>query len=140
MNPQKRAELLPLLEKIQKKHGYLSEEELKRLSKRLGIHLSEVFGVASFYSSLELKARGKNIIRICNGPPCYLNGSLDLIKFVAKELKIKSGQTTKDKSFYLEIGSCIGCCDKAPAMMINDKVYTNLTKKKIKNLLKKYRK
>lgn len=140
MSPQKRAELLPLLEKIQKKHGYLSEEELKKLSKRLGIHLTEIFGVASFYSSLELKARGKNVIRVCNGPSCYLNDSLDIIKFIAKELRIKSGQTTKDKRFYLEISSCIGCCDKAPAMMINDKLFTNLTEEKVKKILKKYKK
>lgn len=140
MNPEKRAELLPLLEKIQKKHGYLSEKELKKVSTKLKIPLSEIFGVASFYAHLELKARGKNIIRVCNNPSCYVNGSMDVIRLIEKELKVKSGQTTKDKKFYLEIGSCIGCCDKPPAMMINDKVYDNLTENKIKKILKKYKK
>ncbi len=140
MNSQKRAELLPLLENIQRKQGYLCEEELKKLSKRTGIPLSEIFGVASFYAHFELTAKGKNIIRVCNSPSCYLNGSLDIIEFMEKELKIKSGQTTKDKRFYLEIGSCIGCCDKAPAMMINEKIYTDLTEEKIKKILKEYKK
>ena len=140
MDPQKRAELLPLLEKMQKKRGFLCEEELKKLSKRLDIPLSEIFGVASFYSHLELKARGKNVIRVCNGPSCYLNGSLDIIRCIEKELKIKSGETTKDKRFYLEISSCIGCCDKAPAMMVNDKVYTSLNEEEIKKILRQYKK
>ena len=140
MNPEKRAELLPLLEKIQKRYGCLPEKELKKLSIKLGMPLSEIFGVASFYAHLELKARGKNIIRVCNNPSCYVNGSMNIIHLIEKELKIKSGQTTKDKKFYLEIGSCIGCCDKPPAMMINDKVFDSLTKDKVKKILKKYKK
>ena len=83
---------------------------------------------------LSIKKQGKNIIRICNSPSCYVNDSLNLIKEVEKILGIKSGESTKKYS--LHITSCIGCCDKAPAMMINDKVYDNLTKEKIRKLLR----
>lgn len=131
------AELLPLLEKEQKSKGWISEEALKRISKETGIHVARVYGAATFYSHLHLRKQGKYIIEICNSPSCYVNSSIDMIKIIEKELNIKSGQTTNDRKFSLHICSCIGCCDKAPAMMINKKVYGNLTEEKIKDILKK---
>ena len=130
-------EVLPKLEKEQEKKGWISEQALKKISQETGIHVSRVYGVATFYAHLHTEKQGKHIIEICNSPSCYLNGSLDLIKFIEKELKIKSGQTTKNRKISLHISSCIGCCDKAPAMMINKKIYGNLTKEKIKGILKK---
>lgn len=131
------AGLLPKLEKEQKKKGWISEEALKRISRETGIHISRVYATATFYSHLHVEKQGRFIIEICNSPSCYLNKSLDIIKLVEKELKIKSGQTTKDGMFSLHICSCIGCCDKAPAMMVNKKVYGNLTRKKAMDILKK---
>lgn len=131
------AELLPMLEKEQSKSGYIPEEALKRISAKLKIPISRVYAAATFYAHLHTRKEGKNIIEICNSPPCYLNGSLDLIKLIVDTLKIKSGQTTKDGKFSLHICSCIGCCDKAPAMMINKKVYGNLTAEKVAQILKK---
>ena len=129
--------LLRELKKIQKKQGYISEESMKKLSKRLNIPIVKIYATATFYSQLHTKPQGKYVIEICNSPSCYLNDSMNMIKFLEKQLKIRSGQTTKDKKFSLHICSCIGCCDKAPAMKINQKVYTNLTKEKIENILKK---
>ena len=130
-------ELLPKLEKEQAKNRWISEQALKRISNETGIPISRVYATASFYSHLHLSKQGKNIIEICNSPSCYLNGGLDIIKLIEKELKIKSGQTTKDRKFSIHISSCIGCCDKAPAMMINKKVYGNLTKEKVLDIIKK---
>ena len=130
--------LLPVLEEIQKEYGYLPESCLKDLSKKLNIPLVRIYGVASFYFLFDVKKRGKNIIRVCNSPSCYINGSLDILEFLKKKLKINVGQTTKNKKFTLELTSCIGCCDKVPAMMVNDKVYCNLTEDKVKKILKKY--
>jgi len=129
-------ELLPMLEKEQKNKGWISESALKRISIEAKIPISRVYATASFYAHLHLEKQGKYIIEICNSPSCYLNGSLDLIKFIEKELKIRSGQTSRNGKFSLHICSCIGCCDKAPAMMINKKVYGNLTKEKAKEILK----
>jgi NADH:ubiquinone oxidoreductase subunit E len=84
---------------------------------------------------LYTEPKGKHIIRICNSPSCYLNHSLTLIKFLESLLKIKSGQTTKDKKVSLEIVSCLGCCDKSPAMMINNQVYGNLDERKIRKII-----
>lgn len=129
--------LLPLLKKIQKKEGHISEKALKKLSKKTGIPIVRIYAAATFYSMLHTDKQGEYIIEICDSPSCYLNGSLNLIKFIEKQIKIKSGETTKDKKFSLHICSCIGCCDKAPAMRINGKVYGSLTEEKIKNILKK---
>ncbi|MBR9692178.1 NAD(P)H-dependent oxidoreductase subunit E [Candidatus Woesearchaeota archaeon] len=129
--------LLTELRKIQKKDGYISEQAIKKLNKKTGIPLSNIYGTATFYAMLHTTPQGKYIIEICNSPSCFLNNSLNIIKYIENKLKIKSGQTSKDKKFSLHIGSCIGCCDKAPAMLLNKKQYTNLTKEKIDFILKK---
>ena len=127
--------LLPMLEAIQAKFGCISEANAHYLSRKTGIPFSKIYGVITFYEMLYTEPKGKYIIRICNSPSCYLNGSLNLIKFLESSLKIKSGETTKNRKFSLEVVSCIGCCDKAPAMIINNKVYGNLTEKKIRTII-----
>ena len=129
--------LLPELRKIQKKEGYVSEEAIKKLSKKLNIPIVKIYATTTFYSQLYTKQQGKYVIEICNSPSCFLNGSINLIKYMEKKLKIKSGQTTKDGKFSLHIGSCIGCCDKAPAMKIKETIYDNLDVEKVEKILKK---
>ena len=121
--------LLPELKKIQKKQGYVSEESMKKLSIKLGIPIVKIYAAATFYAMIHTQKQGKYIIEICNSPSCYLNNSINIIKYLEKKIGIKSGQT-KGK-FSLHICSCIGCCDQAPAMKINNKVYGDLTKEKI---------
>lgn len=127
--------LLELLKKEVKKKGFISEEAAKRISKKLDVPISRVYGVATFYSFLHTKPQGKNVIHICTSPTCTIHQSLDLVKFLQKELKIKLGQSTKKFSLYET--SCIGCCDEAPAMLLNGKPYTKLTKEKIRKILRK---
>jgi len=129
--------LLTLLEETVKIKGYLSFKTLNYISENLKIPLAKLYGVASFYSFLPTVKTGKYIIRVCNGPSCYLNGSREILKVLKKELKIDLGQTTKDGKFTLESASCMGCCDSPPAIMINNKVYKNLDKNKIKDIIKK---
>lgn len=128
-------ELLPRLIAEQKKKGYVSEQAMKKISDETKIPISRIYAAMTFYSQLFTRKQGKYVIEICNSPSCYLNGSLDVIKELEKLLKIKSGQTTKDNKFSLHIGSCIGCCNMSPAMMINKKVFGSLTKEKIKKIL-----
>jgi NADH-quinone oxidoreductase subunit E len=129
--------LINELRKIQKKEGCISEKAIRELNKKTGIPLSVLYGVATFYAKLNTQKQGKYVIEICNSPSCYVNGSLNLIKFLTKKLGIKSGETSKNKKFSLHICSCIGCCDEAPAMLINGKPYTKLTKEKIESILNK---
>ena len=129
--------LLSQLISIQKKQGFLSEERLKTLSKEMNIPMTKIYDVASFYSFLHTKQVGKHIIRLCNSPSCYLNGSENILKSIESLLKIKPGETTKDGKFTLEFTSCIGCCDEGPAALIDGKAYTQLDEKKIKEIIAK---
>lgn len=128
--------ILKELEKIQKRCGYLKETELVKLSKRLDVPLSDIYDTGSFYSFFSTEPKGKHVIRVCNNLPCMVNGSEKIMKYLKKILKIKLGETTGNGNFSLETTSCIGCCDRPPAMMINDRVYTNLDEKKIRKILK----
>ena len=114
---------------------YLTEEDLKEVSERLNLPYSFVYGVASFYSMFSLKPRGKYIIRVCESPPCHLMGSENILNELKKILEIDIGETTRDNLFTLEISSCLGVCGVAPAIMINEEVYGNLTKEKIKEII-----
>jgi len=101
--------------------------------------VSYVEGVASFYSMFSLKPSGRYVIRLCDSPPCHLVGSKSLLEYLEKKLKIKVGETTPDRLFTLELTSCLGVCAVAPAMMINDEVYGNLTFEKIDKILEEKR-
>ena len=132
-------ELLELLKEVQGRFGYLSGELLVEIAKSLGLSVSEVYGVASFYSFLSTKPQGRNVIRICKSLPCFLKNSDSIIESMKKELGIKPGETTPDSRFSFELTNCIGACDKAPAMMINNDVYVDLTRRKISRILKAYK-
>ena len=132
----KRDKLLNILKDIQRQHGYLPEAEIKKLSKKIGLPMIEIYSTATFYSMLSVEKQGKKVVRICNSPSCYLNGSLNILEEAKKILGIDVGETTKNGKFTLKQTSCIGCCDKAPAIMINDELITDITKAKLKGLLK----
>jgi|WetSurMetagenome_2_1015567.scaffolds.fasta_scaffold09348_5 NADH:ubiquinone oxidoreductase subunit E/ferredoxin/NAD-dependent dihydropyrimidine dehydrogenase PreA subunit len=130
--------LLPMLKKAQDKSHYLSGKFMGRTADALNLSMSEVYGVATFYSFLSTKPLGKNVIRLCKSVPCYLQGSQMILKSIEDELGIKPGETTRDKKFSLELANCIGACDRAPALLVNQEVYGNLTPKKISSILRKY--
>jgi NADH-quinone oxidoreductase E subunit len=136
---QKNKDLLVLLEREQSRSGYLSRELMAELAASLGLSISEVYGVASFYSFLSVKPRGRNVIRICKSLPCYLKNAQTIIDSVQKKLGIRPGETTADGRFSFELTNCIGACDRAPAMMINNDVHVDLTPRKIAKILQGYK-
>ena len=121
------------------KCNYLTEADLKAFAEETGLHESRVHSLASFYSLLSTTPRGKFIIQVCSDIPCYINNSMNVVKELEKILKIKMGQTTYDGLFTIEYSSCLGCCDKAPAMQIGDRLYGKLTPDKIVSILETYR-
>ena len=133
-----RAELLPALKQELGKNGSLSRAVLASLADKTGIPLNEIYGVSTFYAYLPVAAVGKNIIRVCGCLPCDLKDAQGVIGSIRKELGIGPGQTTPDGKFTLEVVGCIGACDQAPAMMINDELYGNLTAESIAGILKSY--
>jgi len=135
--------LLFILHDIQdsKLEHFLSFKDLQEVAKYLGMPVSKVQGVATFYSMYSLEPRGKYIIRVCESAPCHVMGALDILKEFKEILGLEHiGDTTKDKLFTLETSACLGVCGVAPACMINDTVYGNLTKEKIKQIIDSLRK
>ena len=132
-------DLLVLLKEVQNAFGYVPEETIAELAESLEIPINDVYGVASFYSFLSIKPLGRNVIRICKSLPCYLKHCQTIIESVAKEIGIKPGETTPDGRFSFQLTNCIGACDKAPAMMINNDVHIDLTPGKISQILKTYK-
>lgn len=133
-----RENLLVLLKETQEKSGYVPGEFIAEIAQSLNISISEAYGVATFYSFLSTKPLGRNVIRICKSLPCYLKNSEMIIKSLGSKLGIKPGETTPDGKFSFELTNCIGACDKAPAMLVNNDVHVNLTPRKISQILKAY--
>jgi NADH:ubiquinone oxidoreductase subunit E len=129
-----------LLQEVQKACGnWLPEEALKEVARLSGKPLNKVYGFVSFYSMFSTKPRGKHIIRVCKDGPCAVKGSIMLAELLMKELDVDVDETTEDGKFTLEQTACIGTCTAAPAMMIDDEVYGNVTPESLNTILKKYR-
>ncbi len=131
--------LIYILKDVQKEFGYLSQPILTQVAKVTDIPLSEIYGVATFYSLFTTKPKGKHIVRCCNNAPCFVNGSKEVLEKIKEYLNIDTGETTEDSLFTLEFTSCLGLCAVAPVMMIDDDVYGNLTPEKAVAILKEYK-
>jgi NADH-quinone oxidoreductase subunit E len=132
--------LIPALQKAQVHDGYISTEKIEEIHREFGIPLSNIYGVATFYSQFRLHPVGKNIIRVCHGTACHVSNANSITKALEDELKIKSGGTTEDKQFTLETVSCLGCCSLAPVIMINSITHGNLKPADLKKIVRQYRK
>jgi NADH-quinone oxidoreductase subunit E len=126
----RRENLLPVLQAVVREEKYLSEQVMFEIARAFDISSADVYGTASFYTFLDLKPRGKNVIRVCKNITCYMKGKDDIIKAIEERLKIKIGETSSDGKFSFLTTNCMGWCHKGPAMLINDKVFTELTPKK----------
>jgi len=132
-----RNSLLPILQGIVAKESYLSENAMVEVAKALDISSAEVYGTASFYTFLYVEPKGKNIIRVCKTISCKMAGKQEVVKAIEKLLKIKMGETTRDKQFSLIESNCLGWCHKGPVMLVNDDVYTEITPEKAIEVLRK---
>ena len=135
----KREELLVRVEEAQRQAGCVSEGFIVETAQYLGLTVSEVYGVTTFYSFLSVEPLGRNVIRVCKSVPCYLKQGEMIIRNVEEVLGILPGETTPDGRFSLELTNCIGACDQAPAMLINDEVHGHLTPGKIAEILRSYK-
>ncbi len=131
--------LLVLLERARDVYGYLPEHALTGLADELGIPLVDVFAAATFYRGLPMRPLGRHLIRVCKSVPCYLSSNRAVIDAIRAELGVEPGQTSRDGLFSLEMVNCIGACDKAPAMMIDDTVFGDLTPERVAEILAGYR-
>ena len=135
----KRENLLALLNDVQRKNGYLSKENLEDISRAVELPLSEVFSVSSFYSFLTKKPTGMHVIRICQSLPCYMKNAQMIVEAIDAYLGISPGQTSADGLFSVELVNCIGGCDEAPAMLVDNTLHGNLTAEGIVRILDSYK-
>lgn len=131
--------LIPVLQRVQQKFGYLPSEALHEISRFLEIPYSEVCGVVGFYSYFSTVPRGDYTIRVCLGTACYVRGGKEVLDAIRRELGIDLGETTVDRRFSLEIGRCFGACGLAPVVMINDVVHQRVSPACIARILQPYR-
>ena len=109
------------------------------VAKYLNVPPNHIYGVLTFYTMYSTSPRGKNIIRLCESPPCYIKGSENILRKMKVLLGVETGETTKDGLFTLELCACLGVCGNAPVMMINEDVYGDLTEEKVEEIIDKYR-
>jgi NADH-quinone oxidoreductase subunit E len=135
---ERRDSLLGMIKEAQARSGFVSEEAISDMAASLGLCVSDVYGVATFYSFVSTRPLGRHIIRICKSVPCCMKEAETLARWIGKELGIGPGETTADGRFSFELTNCIGACDQAPAMLIDDEVYGRLTSERISEILTSY--
>lgn len=133
-----RSSLLPILQGVVEQEKYLSEYSMTEIARELNLPAADVYGTATFYSFLEYKKMGRYIIRLCKTITCSMKGENQILLTIQDLLKIKVGETTPDGNFSLLQTNCLGFCHKAPAMLINNEVYNELTPEKVRDILTSY--
>jgi NADH:ubiquinone oxidoreductase subunit E len=134
---EKKWALIPLLQTIQNKYGYIPRESIPDIASSLGLFPSQIQGVTTFYAQLYTEPRGKNIVRVCRGTACHVRGGKTILKLVKKQLGIEEEETTPDMKYTMETVACIGVCALAPNMAINNTVYGHMNPKKVERLFKR---
>ena len=135
----KKGNVMSVMQAAQGIFGYLSKDVQIFIAENLGVPLTEIYGVATFYTQFALEPKGKHQIGVCMGTACYVRGSQKVLDKLVSELNVEIGKTTSDGLFTLEATRCLGCCGLAPVMMIGDEVFGRLTEDKIPGIIKSYR-
>ncbi|MCX8054773.1 MAG: NADH-quinone oxidoreductase subunit NuoE [Ignavibacteria bacterium] len=135
----KRESLLPILQGVFDEQRYVSDEAMVEIARHLDISSAEVYGKATFYHFLSTKPLGKYVIRVCKTIVCDMKNKKEIVATLENLLKIKMGETTNNRKFSLLYTNCLGWCHKAPAMLVNDEVYTELTPDKVRDIVTMYK-
>lgn len=128
--------IIPVLQHAQELYGYLPPQVLQYISEGLAVPLSQVYGVATFYSQFYLTRRGRNIVRCCDGTACHVRGAAKIIRALERELGIRAGETTPDYKVTLEVVYCHGSCGLSPVAVINDRAIGRLVPEKAVELVR----
>ncbi len=132
--------LIPLLQDIQDTFGFLSRDTIKQVGAHLGLPVSKIYGVATFYNQFRFEALGKYHVQVCRGTACHVKGSAGVLEDIKQILKIQPGETTRDGLFSLEVVACIGACGLAPVIKINDEFHADMTTAKVDRVFKALKK
>jgi NADH:ubiquinone oxidoreductase subunit E len=133
-----KAELIPILQDINREMGYISDEAIKELSERMNIPSSHIYSVATFYRMLSTEPRGRHVIQFCESAPCHVAGGRLVWQKIQIELGLKKGETSKDEKWTLLTTSCLGLCGIGPVMVIDNDIYGNVTPDQVPEILENY--
>jgi NADH-quinone oxidoreductase subunit E len=131
--------LVDILHDIQAEDGYLQKEVLEETSHGLGVPLSRVYSVATFFKAFSLKPRGRHLINVCLGTACHVRGADKVLEQIEQELGIKTGENTRDLKFTLETVNCVGACALGPMVIIGEDYHGEMTPDKVSSVLKSYK-
>ena len=130
-----KSDLIPILQEVQERFGYLPGEAMQEIARFLGISDTTVYGVSTFYAQFKFVPTGKRMVKVCRGTACHVRGAPRILDEVQKKLKIKPGETTDDLEYSLEAIACFGSCALAPVMVVDSTVYGRLTPTKVDEIL-----
>jgi NADH-quinone oxidoreductase subunit E len=131
--------ILAILQDIQAKERYLPKETLEYVSQKMGIPMTSIFRIATFYNALSIKPRGRHKVDVCLGTACHVRGGNKILDKLERDLRIAVGETTKDKRFTLESVRCVGCCSLGPVAVVDGEVFGRLTQDKMPSILKEFK-
>jgi len=131
--------LIPILQEVQEKQGYLSREAVIRISRHLNLPATKLYGVATFYNQFRFQPKGKYHFMVCRGTACHVKGSNRVLEMAQKMLKLKPGQTSRDRLFSLETVACMGACGLSPVMNLNGEFYAKVTPQKLVQIIQECR-
>ena len=132
--------LMPVLQGVVASEKFLSEDAMIAVARELNLSAADVYGTASFYTFLDTKPRGKNIVRVCQTISCHMQGKDAIIRAIEDHLMVKIGETTHDKKFTLLTANCLGWCHKGPVMLVNDEVFPSVTPEKAIEIIEEFAK
>ncbi len=136
----RREQLIPILQAVQERYGYLSRKAMVDVGRWLKLPVSKVYGVATFYNQFRFQPKGKVHCQVCRGTACHVKGSAAVLDALRHALKIEPGQTTRDGKFSIEVVACIGACGLAPVVAINGEFHAGVTPDKIRKIIRQYNK
>jgi len=127
--------VIPVLQEIQDTYGYVPPVAIQRIAENMGVPASEIFGIVTFYAQFRLEPLGKNLIKVCHGTACHLNGAERIAEALAQVVGAKEGETSPDNQFTVERVACLGCCSLAPCIMVNSETHGRLTPEAIRKVV-----
>ena len=137
--PEIKGSLIGILHEVQNHFHYLPEEELRYISKKTGIPITQIYSIVKFYNRFSLKPKGKNEICVCLGTACHVKGAEQVMNALETKLAIEKGETTDDMEFSLDEVRCIGACSLAPAVVVNEETFGLVTPKQVQTMLGKFK-
>lgn len=127
--------IIPVLQEIQDEYGYVPPETIQRIAQSMNITATEIYGIVTFYSQFRLKPIGKNLIKVCHGTACHLNGAERVASALTQIIGAGEGETSPDGMFTVERVACLGCCSLAPCVSVNNEVHGKLSSDGISNVI-----